>query len=163
MKFSPRKKLLILAAYLFALLLILTAYHKRRIDAIYKTKSTISRVQGEIAAINKKLAEIDRYKTSFSSRPQIMAYVEALYRIADENRLNFHEVVTENAQNSAGNAALIASTRLKITVKGDFRSVVEYVRSISNQQQFSRIVDLKIAADQKNLLGNITIELFSFK
>lgn len=163
MKISPRNKLLILTAYLLVLLVLLTAYHKRRIDSIKKTQGNISRVKGEIAAINNKLAEIDGYKKRLSSRPQILAYIESLYRLADENRLKFHEVVTENAQSSAGNTALIASTRLKVTVKGDFRPVVEYVRSISNQQQFGRIIDLKITAEQNSLLGTIAIELFSFK
>jgi hypothetical protein len=167
MKISSRNMLVILAGYILTLLLIMSVYHARRISGVNKMKSELNRVRGEITAINKSLSEAEKYRKGLKPGLQTMAYIESLYRIADDNHLSFHEVTTGNAPATSTTGGekgtAFASSRLKITIKGDFRSVAEYVRTILNQQQFSRITELKIASDQNNVVGNIYIELFSFR
>lgn len=163
MKQAFSKRQLILWTYILSLSLILAVFHFRRIASINKKTVELNRVRGEIEDVQNRLFEMESYRKRLISRPQTMAYVEFLYRTAGDTRLKFHEVITDNSQRSADKNAAFTSSRLKITVKGNFRSVAEYIRTILNQQQLSRITELKIATDQNSLVGNINIEIFSYK
>lgn len=167
MKLSARDKILMLIIYSLSIIGLTTLYHARRIAAMQKVKTGLNSVQREISAINKALSAAEQRKQGPGPGADTLAYIEALYRTADENRLKFHEVITDNSQNPStarnDKNAAFSSSRLKITVKGDFRSVAEYVRTILNQHQLSRITELKITADQTSVVGNINIELFTLR
>jgi hypothetical protein len=162
MKISSRNKLLVLTVYLLLLGTLLTVYHASRTAKVQEATAELKNVSAEIAVMQHTLAEVDSYRKMLSSRPQILTYVEFLYRTADENRLKFHEVVSDSAPGQTAVDTVLAPSKLRITVKGEFRSVAEYIRTILNQQQISRVTELKMTVDQNNLVGKINIELFSF-
>jgi Tfp pilus assembly protein PilO len=166
MTISSRNKILLLILYLLIITLILVMYQTKRMHANTALKAEMQRARGEMAEIHKTLAEMDDARRRFRHETHIMVFVESLYRAADENRLAFHEVTSDSAGSAPameGKDTFITGSKFRISVKGDSRAVVEYVRSIMNLQQFSRINELKIAAEQKGVTGTINLEIFTFR
>jgi len=93
--------------------------------------------------------------------------MESLYRCAHESGLKQHEASTETSGQKASarpgttDLGSVAKHRIKVSATGNFRNFAEYLRRVQNIERFNRITDFKLAPDNGQLRGTITVELYS--
>lgn len=164
---TRQSKLIALVVYLLVLTIVMLGYRTNRAS---KVKRLRAELVSTTSAQNKKRAEeaeLARLTRLIPVRSDTPAFMESLYRCAHESGLKLHEASTETSGQKAsarpGNtdSGSVAKHRIKISAIGNFRSFAEYLRRVQNIERFNRIIDFKLAPDNGQLRGTITVELYS--
>ena len=156
-----------MVAYLLILAVVMLVYRTNRASKIKRLRAELASNASEQARTRATEAEVDRLTRLIPAEANVPAFMEALYRSAQQSGLKQHEVVTEaagktlSARPGATDTSNVAKQRLKINASGSFRNFAEYLRLVQNIGRFNRITEFKLTPDNGQLKGTIFLELYS--
>ena len=141
---------------------------------------------GQLNSMNARIAKVRAEKMSmsgempaqgdmgkmFPERAGIALFVEDLFDVARISGIKKHEVITVKTgdvperknvlKGRAGESGKDLKTySLKISLEGNYRDTVEYIREVQNIGRYQRIVELGMKPADKILKTDITVEIVS--
>lgn len=143
------------------------AYRSNRATKVKRLRGDLARISAEQYKTRAAETEVSRLTRLVPAEVNSPAFIETLYRTAQESGLKQHEVSTEadrgsgTARPGGSDPSAIAKHRFKVSASGSYRSFAEYVRRLQNIERFNRITDFKLTPDAAQLKGTLTVELYS--
>ena len=100
--------------------------------------------------------------------------MESLYNCAQRAGVTDHEVITSERRDQVqtrrsrkrqgqGGGEGLKVNRLQVSLRGDFRSVAEYLRGVQELERLQKIVRFDLAPDQTSLKMLLILDLYSLK
>lgn len=138
---------------------------KKRISEIERLEKRLSEIQLDKQRNNSRL-KIDEL---FLTRNQIPAFIETLYKLAEDNRLKKYDIISKSEKQSGANIQKSKVTGrlqgieiypLKISIEGDYRDIAEYIRELQNIDRLKRIRDISITPEKRHIRAEINIDIF---
>lgn len=164
---TRKNKLIILVSYLTVLCLVMFIYRGNRAIKIKKLQAELAEIESEKMKSNAIQKELARISSSIPSDSAPFSYMEQLFQASTDAGLKLHEVTTEaagsqtSARPGAAEALVVKRKRIRVQATGSYRSVAEYIRNIQNMKQLSRIIEMKLSADEGQTKGSLLIEFYS--
>jgi Tfp pilus assembly protein PilO len=140
-----------------------------------KRRSEDRRLRSEIAAataesdkVRAVAMEMDRLRKLFPAEIGTTSFIEDLYSAAQLSKLTLHEASTETSTarptaRPGQQPDALSSTRLKIRIEGNYRSIAEYVRRVQNLERFKKITEMRFSPDKNGITGSLVMELYALK
>lgn len=159
---------MILVVYLLILAIALPLYRFKRNSADKRLMGEISNVENELSKIRAAALEMESLRKLFPAEAGTVSFIEDLYSAAQKSKLSAHDVSSANvaarpATRGTAQSDELSRFKFNITVEGSYRSIAEYLRRVQNIERFKRVTDIKLAAGNHGIKGNISLELFALK
>jgi hypothetical protein len=157
----------IIVSLMFALL-----YLYVRAGQIHSMNAQIAKVRAENLSVSREKVGPGNIENMFPEKAGIALFVENLYDAARMSGMKKHEVSTVKTADAGARRTVKKSTTdeggkvlktyaLKISLEGNYRDTVEYIREVQNLGRYKRIVALGMKPVDKLLKTDMTIEIYS--
>lgn len=139
---------------------------------VEKRSAEIKEIEKKLVTIQserqKSRAQIKNGEKKIISREQIPSILEDLYKIAEENRLRRYDIISKSDKQPGlniqgkekGRLGGIEVYPLKISLEGDYRDVVEFIRELQNIKQMKKIREITISPEKGHIRAEINIDIF---
>jgi|GEM_PF-5451337 len=137
---------------------------RKRLAEIEEIKKRISNVQS--MRLQKETPVPIRGEESLFSKKDVPSFIENLHRLAEKNRIERYEVITQSNKYIHAGSSLKTQLQgadiypLEITLEGSYRDVAEYIRELQNMKKFQKIKEIEIMPDKKLIKAKITLEIY---
>lgn len=153
-------------------LAVVLVYLYARAGQINSMNTEIAKVRAEKLSLQAEKPYKGNLEKMFPEKAGIALFVENLYDAARISGIKKHEVSTvkmgdaparRNVKKGAvgENEKVLKTYSLKISLAGNYRDTVEYIREVQNIERYKRIVELGMKPADKLLKTDITIEIYS--
>jgi len=153
-------------------LVVVLVYLYSRTGQINSMNAEIMKVRAEKLGLQAEKPDMGNPEKMFPGKAGMALFVENLYDAARTAGIKKHEVSTVKMgeaperrnvkKGGAGEKEKVLKTYpLKISLEGDYRDTVEYIREVQNIERFKRIVEIGMKPAEKLLKTDITIEIYS--
>ncbi|OGW29582.1 MAG: hypothetical protein A2X59_05725 [Nitrospirae bacterium GWC2_42_7] len=153
-------------------LVLVLVYLYFRVGQIKSINAEITKVRSEKLSLQAVEPESVDVEKIFPGKAGIALFVENLYEAARMSGIKDHEVSTVKMGDmparrnlmkgkAAGNEKALKTYSLKISLQGNYRDTVEYIRELQNIERYKRIVELVMKPVDMQLKTDITVEIYS--
>lgn len=115
--------------------------------------------------MQRRVNEAENMNRRFLLRPQIPSLIENLYRIAEDNGLKKHDILSLTDKQSIEKQQRvkiqgIGVYPLNISVEGNYRDVAEYIRELQNITYLKKIRLITIMPEKGFIKADIGLDLY---
>jgi hypothetical protein len=169
---KKNNKGIIRTAIIIVSLAVVLVYLYARAGQINSLNAEMSKVRAENLSVSREKVGPGNIEKMFPEKAGIALFVENLYDAARMSGMKKHGVSTvkmadvgahRTVKKSAtdGSGKVLETYSLKISLEGNYRDTVEYIREVQNIGRYKRIVALAMKPADKLLKTDMTIEIYA--